>query len=188
MSVVRGPPPYTMVVHLSPWDLHCAAAPLKAALSVCAGWSEYSECSHLCAPAGNMVRQFDVSVPAAAGGAQCMGNIAVGKWSSASTEAHGGVASRGNDGNTNGNYGAGSCTHTASGGASSWWQVDLAGDYNISSVEIYHRSGMCGPNPCAQRASPSAFRQTLVATLTRRRRHKMSMLDSLVPRVSSGAW
>ena len=80
-----------------------------------------------------------------------MGNIAVGKWSSASTEAHGGVASRGNDGNTNGNYGAGSCTHTASGGASSWWQVDLAGDYNISSVEIYHRSGMCGPNPCAQR-------------------------------------
>ena len=81
-----------------------------------------------------------------------MGNIAVGKWSSASSEGYGGVASRGNDGNTNGNYGGGSCTHTT-GGSPSWWQVDLAGVYNIHSVEIYHRSGLCGANPCAARGN-----------------------------------
>lgn len=85
-----------------------------------------------------------------------MGNIAVGKRSSAGTEGHGGVASRGNDGNTNGNYGGASCTHTQGpvpGGGPQWWQVDLAGSYTIESVEIYHRSGMCGAQPCAARGN-----------------------------------
>ena len=82
-----------------------------------------------------------------------MGNIAVGKRSSASTEGYGGYAWKGNDGNTNGNYGGGSCTHTT--GGNNWWQVDLAGVYNISSVEIYHRAGMCGSNPCAARGDNS---------------------------------
>eukprot|EP01043_Picozoa_sp_COSAG02_P000106 COSAG02_NODE_2_length_75708_cov_87.013953_9_plen_2901_part_00 len=100
-----------------------------------------------------MTRQFDTTVAAWGGGAECMGNIAVGKRSSASSEAFGGLAWKGNDGNTNGNYGGGSCTHTQ--GGPSWWQVDLAGVYNISSVEIYHRSGMCGSNPCAARGANS---------------------------------
>lgn len=46
------------------------------------------------------------------------------------------------DGNTNGNYFAGSVTHTL-GGSQDWWQVDLGGSYAIQSVRVWKRTDCC---------------------------------------------
>jgi len=64
---------------------------------------------------------------------------------SQSTTAYEGDASRGNDGNTNGNYGSGSVTHTEHGDTGSntlkWWQVDLGTNSSIKEILIYGRTG-----------------------------------------------
>ncbi|ANW95413.1 hypothetical protein AXE80_03570 [Wenyingzhuangia fucanilytica] len=56
---------------------------------------------------------------------------------------YGGCAELAIDGNTNGNFGAGSVSHSAHGtnGSLKWWQVDLAKNYNIETINIYNRTG-----------------------------------------------
>ncbi|XP_035682322.1 uncharacterized protein LOC118419823 [Branchiostoma floridae] len=69
------------------------------------------------------------------------GNVALGKTAyQTSTRDEGGAASRAVDGNTDGNFNAGSCTHTVSGGETNptWW-VDLGQSYAVDSVVIFNR-------------------------------------------------
>ena len=76
-------------------------------------------------------------------------NVAVGKPASQSSTAYGGDASRAVDGNTNGDYGANSVTHTADAtngwvaGTPVWWEVDLQGDFQINEVAIFNRVNCC---------------------------------------------
>jgi Tfp pilus assembly protein PilV len=49
------------------------------------------------------------------------------------------IPERAVDGNTNGNYYAGSVTHTNS-HANAWWQVDLGAVYDITQINIYNRT------------------------------------------------
>ncbi|XP_061079244.1 fucolectin-like [Conger conger] len=65
-------------------------------------------------------------------------NVALGKRSTQSSTDHGGVASRGNDGNPDPVYGNGSCFHTAW-EMKPWWRVDLYARHNISSVVVTNR-------------------------------------------------
>ncbi|WP_434035554.1 carbohydrate-binding protein [Formosa sp. 4Alg 33] len=60
-----------------------------------------------------------------------------------SSTAHDGEASRAIDGNTNGNFGGGSVTHTEDGGEGTlkWWQVDMQGNKTIEEIIIYNRTG-----------------------------------------------
>ncbi|MEP3837798.1 MAG: carbohydrate-binding protein [Algibacter sp.] len=62
---------------------------------------------------------------------------------SQSSTDYGGDASRANDGNTNGNFGSGSVSHTEHGteGSLKWWQVDLGADKTIWEIVIYNRTG-----------------------------------------------
>lgn len=62
---------------------------------------------------------------------------------SQSTTAYEGAAGRANDGNTNGNFGSGSVSHTEHGtdGSLKWWQVDLGADKTIWEIVIYNRTG-----------------------------------------------
>jgi F5/8 type C domain len=70
-------------------------------------------------------------------------NIALGKAASQSTTDFGGIASRGNDGNTSGQYFTGSSvTHTAA-ETNPWWQVDLASVRMVDQVEVYNRLDCC---------------------------------------------
>ncbi|MHB8753223.1 MAG: galactose-binding domain-containing protein [Aggregatilineales bacterium] len=46
------------------------------------------------------------------------------------------------DGNTDGNFYDGSVTHTNA-DLNAWWQVDLLGDYPISSINIWNRTDCC---------------------------------------------
>ncbi|WP_082050815.1 carbohydrate-binding protein [Neotamlana sedimentorum] len=56
---------------------------------------------------------------------------------------YGGCAENAIDGNTNGNFGGGSVTHSAHGtsGSLKWWKVDLQNNYNIETINIYNRTG-----------------------------------------------
>ena len=63
--------------------------------------------------------------------------------SSQSSFIHFGEASRAVDGNRNQMLSAGSCSHTLTSAADSWWMVDLLGVYNISSMTIYNRIDCC---------------------------------------------
>ena len=65
---------------------------------------------------------------------------AAGASASQSSTMLSGVAGRAVDGDTSSDYNLNSCSHTVA-GAVEWWQVDLGGAYDISSVEIYHRTG-----------------------------------------------
>lgn len=67
-------------------------------------------------------------------------NLALGKPATQSTTAVGGVASRAVDGNTDGNWGNGSVTHTADAG---WWQVDLQSVQRIGDVVLFNRTDCC---------------------------------------------
>ena len=58
-----------------------------------------------------------------------------------STVGWGGEPNRAIDGNTDGNWGGGSCTHTDSSPA--WWQVDLGGTAHVDHVSVYHRTNCC---------------------------------------------
>jgi hypothetical protein len=53
----------------------------------------------------------------------------------------GNVASSAVDGDTNGEWNGGSCTHTADAGA--WWQVNLGSSMPINHIDIYHRTDCC---------------------------------------------
>lgn len=51
-------------------------------------------------------------------------------------------ASKANDGNTNGDFGALSLTHTDF-AAEAWWQIDLGARYELSRIELFNRTDCC---------------------------------------------
>jgi F5/8 type C domain len=70
-------------------------------------------------------------------------NIALGKVASQSSTGFGGIAARGNDNNTNGDYfGGSSVMHTLS-EVRPWWQVNLGSQRLVNSVEVYNRIDCC---------------------------------------------
>jgi alpha-L-fucosidase len=66
-------------------------------------------------------------------------NLAKGKAVKQHSTAFGGVPERAVDGNTNGEWGAGTTTHTAD-TQEAWWQVDLGASTDIGQVWIYNRT------------------------------------------------
>ncbi|MEM7132887.1 MAG: SdrD B-like domain-containing protein [Chloroflexota bacterium] len=72
-----------------------------------------------------------------------IGNVATnGSATQSSTDA-GGSPGRAIDGNTNGNYGAGSVTHTGN-QANAWWHLDLGQVYDITTIRLWNRTDCCG--------------------------------------------
>jgi hypothetical protein len=69
-------------------------------------------------------------------------NLARGKQARQSSTGYGGDARRAIDGNTNGEYGANSVSHTNS-QPQDWWEVDLGAAYNIASIKIWNRADCC---------------------------------------------
>jgi hypothetical protein len=69
-------------------------------------------------------------------------NIAQGKTATQSSTAYSAGASRAVDGNTDGNYGNSSVTHTDS-DAQAWWMVDLGSTCNIGDIKVYNRTDAC---------------------------------------------
>jgi hypothetical protein len=53
-------------------------------------------------------------------------------------------ASRGNDGNTDGNWANNSVTHTML-NAEAWWHLDLGSVQQISSINVWNRTDCCSP-------------------------------------------
>jgi len=70
-------------------------------------------------------------------------NLALDKPTSQSQTKYGGVSSRAVDGNTDGNWGGGSVTHTPENVANPWWEVDLQGSHEISKINIFGRTDCC---------------------------------------------
>ncbi|HDN27246.1 MAG TPA: hypothetical protein ENG03_09170 [Thioploca sp.] len=70
-------------------------------------------------------------------------NVALNKATKQSSQGWGGDPKRAVDGNTSGNYGHKSVTHTQA-KKESWWQVDLAGAYDIETINVYNRTDCCG--------------------------------------------
>ncbi|SHJ76445.1 Por secretion system C-terminal sorting domain-containing protein [Reichenbachiella agariperforans] len=69
-------------------------------------------------------------------------NIALGKSTSQSSTAHGGLSSRAVDGNTSGVWSHGSVTHTNA-ESNPWWEVDLGGAYEVDEIVLYNRTNCC---------------------------------------------
>ncbi|WP_344246647.1 glycosyl hydrolase family 95 catalytic domain-containing protein [Isoptericola hypogeus] len=69
-------------------------------------------------------------------------NLARGKPSSQSSVVSGGVPSRAVDGDTDGVWGNGSVTHTASQNQP-WWQVDLGSSQPIGEIAVWNRTDCC---------------------------------------------
>lgn len=70
-------------------------------------------------------------------------NVALGGSASQSTTGFGGLASRAIDGNTSGEWGDGSVSHTARGDNNPWWEVDLGSGFQIESINIWNRTDCC---------------------------------------------
>jgi RHS repeat-associated protein len=70
------------------------------------------------------------------------GNLAWGKATSQSSTSFGGESSRGVDGNTSGNWGDNSVTHTNN-EHQPWWQVDLGSVQQIGTVRLWNRTDCC---------------------------------------------
>jgi hypothetical protein len=70
-------------------------------------------------------------------------NVAPAGTASQSTTDFGGVPERAIDGNTNGNYGALSVTHTAGSEAVPSWQVDLGQEHSLTRIVIWNRTDCC---------------------------------------------
>jgi hypothetical protein len=71
-----------------------------------------------------------------------MTNIALGGSASQSSTGWGGSANRAIDGNTSGNYGHGSSTHTNN-DSNAWWEVDLGQMSYIDDIVLWNRTGCC---------------------------------------------
>jgi hypothetical protein len=70
-------------------------------------------------------------------------NVAAGKPTSQSTNGWGSTdGGRAVDGDTNGQWGGSSCTHTQAGDPE-WWQVDLGESMPLNAFNIYHRTDCC---------------------------------------------
>ncbi|MEL7144799.1 MAG: discoidin domain-containing protein [Bacteroidota bacterium] len=70
------------------------------------------------------------------------GNLALGRPTDQTSTAHGGASSRAVDGNTSGNWGNSSITHTNAGIGESW-EVSLADNFPIGEITIYNRTNCC---------------------------------------------
>ena len=70
-------------------------------------------------------------------------NLALNKTATQSSTAWGGTADRAVDGNTNGNWAAGSVTHTAVENQA-WWHVDLGSVQSIATIDVWNRTDCCG--------------------------------------------
>ncbi|XP_050401144.2 uncharacterized protein LOC126818013 [Patella vulgata] len=70
-------------------------------------------------------------------------NVALSKPTNQRSTLEGGVSSRAVDGNTNGVYNGGSCTHTRQ-GSPSWWCIDLQQVFNNININIYNRKNNQG--------------------------------------------
>jgi len=73
----------------------------------------------------------------------CGRNVALKMKATQSSTDCGGVAGRAVDGNTDGNYGGKSVTHTKDKGGSEnpWWMVELAKSTDIDEIVVYNRDG-----------------------------------------------
>lgn len=89
----------------------------------------------------NIWGEFWVEDPTCDGSTQMPVNLALGRPTSQSSTAYGGVSSRAVDGNTDGDYFAGSVNHTA--GGPSWWQVDLGASEPVGEIVIHNRTDCC---------------------------------------------
>jgi hypothetical protein len=75
-----------------------------------------------------------------------------------STTDFGGHAGRAIDGNTNGNYGAGSVTHTLETAPNNFWMVDLGAELKLENIQLFNRTDCCGgrrattASPCSTAA------------------------------------
>ncbi len=69
-------------------------------------------------------------------------NLATGKPASQSTTLYT-TAAAAVDGNTNGNFGSASTTHTES-TFQPWWQVDLGTSQNLDTIRLWNRTDCCG--------------------------------------------
>ena len=69
-------------------------------------------------------------------------NLALNQTATQSSEGFGGVASRAVDGNTNGDWAAGSSSHTLL-DAQPWWQVDLGAVQTIQSIKVWNLTSCC---------------------------------------------
>lgn len=116
------------------------------------------------AAATNVSRQLTVT--GSSGGT----NIALGGTASQSTTLSGAVASRAIDGNTNGNFSAGSVS--AAQGPNAWWEVDLGGTYSIDDINIFNRTNSCCINRLSNftvlviNGGTTTFSQTITSTPT----------------------
>ncbi|GAA3511430.1 hypothetical protein GCM10022393_26500 [Aquimarina addita] len=76
------------------------------------------------------------------GGGTAEGNLALGKVAEQSSTAYSGSPERAVDGNTSGNWGDATITHTSK-TASPWWQVRLGEEYAIGDIVIWNRTNCC---------------------------------------------
>jgi len=67
-------------------------------------------------------------------------NVAPEGKASQSSTAHGGEAKRGIDGNTSGEWGSGTQTHTEENDRNPWWEVDLQKEAAIEAVAVWNRT------------------------------------------------
>ncbi|NOT59757.1 MAG: hypothetical protein HOP19_05975 [Acidobacteria bacterium] len=70
-------------------------------------------------------------------------NVALNRTAAQSSTVYGGTANRAVDGNTNGNWGNNSVTHTNA-DAQAWWQVDLGSVATIETINVWNRTDCCG--------------------------------------------
>jgi len=68
--------------------------------------------------------------------------LSSGRPTTQSSEMHNGASSRAVDGLTNGDYKAGTCTHTQR-AKGAWWQVDLGKNYYIDRAIVWNRQDCC---------------------------------------------
>lgn len=111
----------------------------------------------------NIVKAYNkplcADVKSGSGTTGSLTNVALRKRTKQYSTSHGGVSSRAVDGNTNGNWGVGSVTHTT-GANGAWWEVDLGQSYSISQIKIHNRTDCCSNrlNNFSILVSESAFR------------------------------
>ncbi|MEU7895914.1 alpha-L-fucosidase [Nonomuraea sp. NPDC049152] len=70
-------------------------------------------------------------------------NLSLGKPAVQKSTGYDAPASRAVDGNTDGNWGAGTTTHTAEPETQAWWQVDLGASAALDSVDVWNRLDCC---------------------------------------------
>ncbi|MEK8142716.1 NEW3 domain-containing protein [Streptomyces sp. M10(2022)] len=70
-------------------------------------------------------------------------NLALGRAATQQATAWDSPASLAVDGNTEGNHGTGSVTHTAEPSNQAWWQVDLGTGAALDQVELWNRTDCC---------------------------------------------